>query len=183
VPPNVPTHDTTNGLAITSNYLFVGDITNETIWRYQLPSGPESTLTTDSSLAPFLAVDSTYVYWADSASGTITVKRAQQSAASTPETVVSLSGAATGLAVGSDTVYIGGTTGSGSTLAGFVAYLPLSSPPGDAGVATDGGDAGAVAATPVTVYQGNPVRAIAAGGGAVLWFDETAGNVYAVRAP
>jgi hypothetical protein len=180
-PPNQPKEDTVNGLAIDSNYLFVADITNGKILQYQLPSGPESTLATDTAIAPYVAVDSTYVYWVDSVSGTITVKRALQGAPSTPETLVTLSGTATGLAVGSSTVYVGGTTGSGSTLAGFVVYYPLTEAGGDAGAASPSGDAGSAA--PVTVYQGNPVGWIAAGGGAVLWFDLTASSIYAERAP
>jgi hypothetical protein len=182
--PNLASIDTflVNGLAISSNYLFITDVTNGNLWRYQLPSGPLATIATASTLLPYVAADSTYVYWATSSGGTVSVMRMLQTgsaSSTTPEFVTSVSGALTGLAVDGSNVCLSATTGSGSSEGGFVAYAPL---PGIAGDVDSGtADAGPSAAT--KLYQGDPVGALGAGGGAVVWFDETTLEIYGQRVP
>ncbi len=168
-----------NGLAVSTDYLFFTDVTNGNLWRYQLPAGPLTMATTASGLLPFLAADSTYVYYATNSGGMVSVfQTLQTSSASSagPQLMMSVSGTLTGLAVDGSNVSVSATTGSGSSMGGFVAYAPL---PGTAGAA----DAGAGGGVATMLYQGDPVAGLAAGGGAVVWVDETTEGMYGQRLP
>jgi hypothetical protein len=153
-----------NAILTAGGYLFATDQRNGKVWRYLLPSGPAESVLASGGL-PYLAVDSTYLYWV-SLNDSWTVTRVSQDDFTTTETVATIpDGAVLGLAVDDTNVYILGSS--------YLAYAP-------SGMAS--ADAGAEPAV-VNLFEGDALEGIAAGGGAVIWGDTTIGKIYAVRAP
>jgi hypothetical protein len=164
-----------NEVVTVSDYLFVTDVANGRLWRYLLPSGPASIIATDPGLTRYLAIDSTYVYWASFSAGVWTIDRLSQLDQGSPEAVATISSVhMSGLAADGTNVYITGDVESDGPGTGIVAYAPI---------AVDSSDAGGAPAAFVPIFQGDLFAEIAVGDGTVVWGDVTTGKIYAVRAP
>jgi hypothetical protein len=174
---NPPSGITTSAIVATAADIYLADYTNGRIVEYALPAGPLSTLVSDGLMLPYMVLDSLYVYWLDSSGESTTVQRAPLHGGGGSESLASVQGVPTGLAISGSTLYVSVNTSSGSSKTGFVYYLPLAPEGGDAGPPTLSG--------PVSVYSGDPIEGIAAGAGVVLWIDHTAtdNKLYAQRVP
>jgi len=179
-PPGAP--GTVNTLATTSAYLFTTDVARGQLLRYLLPSGPSTAVASDSGLSQYIALDATYVYWASFSGSTWSINRVSQINPTTTQLVATIPFPHVGgIATDGSNVYAIGSSSSDGSLASYIAYAPIPTSSADAGA--DAGNAASGPTAAVTIYEGDEVDGLAAGGGAIVWADITTSKIYALRAP
>jgi hypothetical protein len=164
-----------NNLAVNSNYLAY--TTANAVWTYQLSSNLPSSVAAEPASSPYItAIDSTYVYWAVSSGGLVTVKRTPLAGppSAVPEVVVSnFAGAVDSISTDGKNLYFSANVSPDASVgSGVIAYAPVG-----------GGSGGALPPAPTEIYTGDIVYGAVVGGGAIYWFDGVSNRIYGLAIP
>jgi hypothetical protein len=164
-----------NNLAVNATYLAY--TTSNAVWTYQLSSNVPSSVAAEPAGSPYItAIDSTYVYWAVSSGGLVTVKRTPLAgpASAVPEVVVSnFAGTVDSISTDGKNLYFSANfTPDASVGSGVIAYAPVG-----------GGSGGALPPAPTEIYTGNVVYGAVVGGGAIYWFDGVSNRINGLATP
>jgi hypothetical protein len=162
-----PASGSGNDVAANAKYIFATDSANGTVSRAPVGNLSFSPIATGQD-APFrLALDATHVYWASAAgtqaNPTYTVRRTVQDNPSTPDVIDTGYGTIIDIATDGKYIYYVSTIGR-------VQYAPVDQSLRPQPLPAPG-------QTSLSVY------AVAAGGGAVLWFDGSNPTIYGVASP